>query len=179
MANDIIIVNHIKQVVSAVNIALAENGFNMPVYYDYGHPLEIGKRLQELTQSVAFSNQKFPLIILFTDIPIDHNTPGFYGTTNLHMLVCNITDPNYTSSQRTDINFIPILHPIKNELINQLQKHIGFSWPEEPTFRETDCYFYGSMLNGKNAFNDYIDAIELRNVRINLHYEICELPTNI
>jgi hypothetical protein len=179
MTDDVIIVNHIKQVVAAVNIGLQEAGFSTPVYYDYGHPLEISKRLQELTQSAAFANQKFPLIILFTDITIDHAIPGFYGWVNLHMLVCNITDPLYTSVQRTDTNFIPILHPIKNELINQLQRHIGFSWPEEPTYKETDCYFYGSVLNGKNVFNDYIDAIELRNVRINLHYELCELTTNI
>lgn len=179
MAEDVIIVNHIKQVVAAVNIALSESGFNIPVRYDYGHPLEIGKRLQELTQSVTLANEKFPLIILFTDITIDRNTPGFYGSTNLHLLVCTLTEPNYTSEQRTDTNFIPVLHPIKRELLNQLERHIGFSWPQEPTHQETDCYFYGSLLNGKNVFNDYIDAIELRNVRINLHYELCDLTTNI
>lgn len=174
---DVIIVNHVKQVVADTNTGLQELGFALPVRYDYGHSKEIAKRLQELTQSATFANQKFPLVILFTDITIDHNIPGFYGWVNLHILVCNVTDPNYTAEQRTDNNFIPILHPIKNELLNQLQKHIGFSWPQEPTYQETDCYFYGSLLNGANVFNDYIDAIELRNVRINLHYEICESAT--
>lgn len=176
---DVIIVNHIKEVVAAVNTALQDKGFGMPVYYMYGHTMEIANRLQELTQSAAYANQKFPLIILFTDITIDHSTPGFYGSTNLHLLICNITDPKYTAEQRTDANFIPILHPIKNELLNQLSRHLGFSWPEELNYQETDCYFFGSILSGKNVFNDYLDAIELRNVRINLHYEICETNYNI
>lgn len=178
MANDIIIVDHMKEVVAAVSTSLQQKGFGMPVYYMYGHPAEITKRLQELTKSPGNSNKKFPLVVLFTDITIDHSTPGFYGSTNLHLLICNLTSKDYTSPERTEKNFIPILHPIKNELLLQLQRHPGFTWPEEPTYQETDCYYYGSQANDSNIFNDKVDAIELKNVRINLYEELCELISN-
>lgn len=163
------IVDEIRAVVAKVNTALTTAGFeHLPVYYMYGHPKEISNRLQVLSNSPTDGHKKFPLVILFTDIMIEHDTPGFYGSARLRMLVANITDPNYISDQRTELNFKPILHPIKDELIKQISLHNRFTYEEELRYSETDMYFYGSQANDKNIFNDYIDAIELRDIRINI-----------
>lgn len=163
------IVDEIASVVTKVNTGLTASSFgHLPVYYMYGHPKEISSRLQALSNSPTEGHKKFPLVILFTDIQIDHNTPGFYGSARLRMLVANITDPNYISDQRTELNFKPILHPIKDELIKQISLHNRFTYEEELRYSETDMYFYGSQINDKNIFNDYIDAIELRDIRINI-----------
>jgi hypothetical protein len=139
-----------------------------PVYYMYGHPKEIAIRLQELSNSPTEGSKKFPLIILFTDITIDRSLIGFYGSAKLRMLVANFTLAEYTSVQRTDINFKPILHPIKKELINQIERHGQFTYEDELTYKETDMYYYGSQINDKNIFNDRIDAIELRDISLNI-----------
>lgn len=169
MDETIFIVEEIAAVIAKVNTALTTANFNtLPIYYMYGHPKEIANRLQELSNSPTEGNKKFPLIILFTDITIDRSLIGFYGSTSLRMLIANFTLPEYTSNQRTDINFKPILHPIKKELINQIDRHDRFTYEDELTYKETDMYYYGSQINDKNIFNDRIDAIELRDIKLNI-----------
>lgn len=170
---DVFIVEEIGAVITKVNTALTAESFGKTVYYMYGHPKEITNRLQELSNSTTQKDKKFPLVILFTDITITHDTPGFYGSALLRMLVCNITEPTYISEKRTEVNFKPVLHPIKEELLNQLERHQQFTFQDELTYRETDMYYYGSQINDKNIFNDYIDAIELSNIKINIKNKIC------
>src|SRR5690348_5575626 len=100
MSQPVYIVDEIKLVIDKVNTALALKNFgNLPVYYMYGHPKEIHNRLQELTNSPTEAHKKFPLVILFTDITINHDIPGFYGSARLRMLVANSTQPEYISEQ--------------------------------------------------------------------------------
>jgi hypothetical protein len=171
--NTVFVVEEIQAVIAKVNTALTAASFGKTVYYMYGHPLEIVKRLQELSNSTTQKDKKFPLIILFTDITIDRSLIGFYGSARLRMLVANITDPNYISEKRTELNFKPILHPIKEELIKQIGLSTRFTHENEVEFKETDMYFYGSQINNKNIFNDYIDAIELRDIQVNIKNKIC------
>lgn len=173
MSLPVYIVEEISTVVAAVNVGLTAANFGKTVYYMYGHPLEIVKRLQELSNSTTLQDKKFPLIILFTDITIDRSLIGFYGAVNLRILIANITQPEYISEQRTALNFKPVLHPIKEELIKQIGLHRQFTSENEITFKETDMYFYGSQINNKNIFNDYIDAIELKNIQVNIKNKIC------
>jgi hypothetical protein len=169
MDETVYIVEEMEAIVAKVNIELtAANFATTPVYYMYGHPMEIANRLQELSNSPTEGHKKFPLIILFTDITIDKSILGFYGSTSLRMLIANFTLAEYTSVQRTEINFKPILHPIKKELINQIERHGQFTYEDELTYKETDMYYYGSKINEKNIFNDRIDAIELRDIKLNI-----------
>lgn len=168
------IVDEIAEVVTKVNTALTAASFShRPVYYMYGHPREIANRLTGLTNSPTEAHKKFPLVILFTDITIEKDTPGFYGSARLRMLVCNYTEANYTSEQRTELNYKPIIHPIKDELLNQLSLHQQFTYEGELRYSETDMYFYGSQINDKNVFPDRIDATELKDIRINIKNKIC------
>lgn len=162
------VVEQMAEIVARVNIALTAASFGKTVYYMYGHPKEINQRLQELSNSPTEKSKKFPLIILFTDIEIDKSIPGFFGSAALRMLVCTITEQNYTAVQRTENTFKPVLHPIKNELINQISKYEKYTYEGELQYKETDMYFYGSQFNDKNIFNDFIDAVQLRDIRVNI-----------
>lgn len=170
MSKPVYIVDEIEAIVAKVNDALTLAGFNeLPVYYMYGHPKEIAARLQELSNSPTEAHKKFPLIILLTDITIDKSIVGFYGSARLRMLICNLTQPEYISDERTEKNFKPVLHPIKKELIRQIERHKQFTYEDELQYSETDMYYYGSQINDKNIFNDRIDAIELKDIRININ----------
>lgn len=169
MDETIYIVEEMSAVIAKVNTALTGASFSTtPVYYMYGHPKEINNRLVELSNSPTEGHKKFPLIILFTDITIDRSLIGFYGSTSLRMLIANFTLPEYISEQRTEINFKPVLHPIKKELINQIDRHDRFTYEDELTYKETDMYYYGSQINDKNVFSDRVDAIELRDIKLNI-----------
>jgi hypothetical protein len=170
---EVFIVDEIRNVVQKTNTKLAAANFGMTVYYDYGHPEEINQRLQTKADSAADKDKLFPLIILLTDIPITHNIVGFWGQARLRLLICNFTEAEYTSQERTDINFKPILHPIKKEFMNQLSVYGLFAFETVPQYTETDCYYYGSQINNKNQFNDRIDAIEITDLVVNITAKIC------
>jgi hypothetical protein len=34
--------------------------------------------------------------------------------------------------------------------------------------KSTNCYFYGTNLNNKNQFNDYVDAIDIESISLTL-----------
>jgi hypothetical protein len=167
MEDTVYIVEEIRDVVNSIV-------FDIPVYYLYGHPKEITKRLQEYTESFTSSNKKFPLIVLFTDITVnrDKRRTDIYGKAKLRILIANITEGEYISEQRTAINFKPILHPIKSLFIEQMERHkqFTFDWVE---FSETECYFYGTEMNDKNIFNDRVDAIEISNLNVIIKNNNC------
>jgi len=170
MSLPIYIVDEMKAIVDAVNVA-APLG-DTEIKYMYGHPLEIRNRLQIISESPE-RGAKFPLVVLLTDITITKNIPGLYGTADLRLLVMNITQPEYFSEKRTEVNFKAVLHPIKNELIKQIELHKQFTFPTEISYSETDAYFYGSSINNKNVFGDYIDCIEISNLSVNIKNKIC------
>lgn len=170
---DIFVVEEIEKVVVKTNALLTKKNFGKTVYYDYGHPKELNQRLQEKADSVSEKDKLFPLIALLTDVPIIRNIQGFYGTARMRILICNYTEAEYTAKQRTDINFKPILHPIKNSFIEALRRHGQFVFEGYPVFTETDCYYYGSQINDKNVFNDKIDAIEITDLIVNVTQKNC------
>jgi|ERR1044072_936408 hypothetical protein len=170
---EVFIVDEIGAIVQKTNAALSGKGFGMNVYYSYGHPKEINQRLQTLSESAEDKNKVFPRICLLTDIPINRNIIGMYGQAKMRILICNYTEAEYTAEERTENNFKPILHPIKKEFINQLSVYGLFGFEGEPTFTETDCYYYGSQINDKNQFNDRIDAIEITDLLVNITAKIC------
>lgn len=148
-----------------------------PLYYMFGHPLEIVGRLQEITQSTTDKDKKYPLIALFADIPIDKTGPvGFYGRAKLTIIIATLADPNMTAEQRIEATFKPILQPIKEQLVDQLFKHKQFSFADELKYWEIEHYYWGRQGlygNTANIFNDYIDAIELRDIDILIKNKIC------
>lgn len=170
---DVFIVEEMALVVAKVNESeqLPSN-----ILYLYGHPLEIVSRLQSMTSSPTLKNQKFPLICLFTDIPIRKKIPGHYGSALLQMIIAVQTDASYSSEQRTEKNFKPVLHPIKQELLKQIERHKQFTFPDEMEYEEIDRYYWGKQGlygNTANIFNDYIDCIELKDIRINIKNKFC------
>lgn len=148
-----------------------------PLYYMFGHPLEVVDRLQELTNSPTEKDKKYPLIALFADIPIDKRKPiGFYGSAKLTIIIATLTDPKYTAEQRIEKTFKPILQPIKEQLVNLIYRHKQFSFEDELNYTEIEHYYWGKQgLYGNvgNIFNDYIDAIELKDIEVLIKNKIC------
>ncbi len=164
---------YIVEEVAAVVTATATK-LGLPVYYFFGHLREITLRLQELTNSTTQKGKMFPAVILFTDIPVRVGQPmGFYGQANLNLIIANWTEQKYTSTERLEKVFKPILYPIKKEFLNQFYKHINFTFPGELQYTEIDRYYYGSTIENKNVFNDYVDCIEIQNLQVTINNKTC------
>lgn len=175
MEGPVHISDHIASVVSRVAAELEQT-----VYYMFGHPLEVVGRLQQMSDSPVHKNQKFPLVALFTDIPVTKK-PGFYGTARLQMIIACLTQPTYTADQRLELSFKAILQPIKVELIKQLSLYPQFTRPDELIYTEIERYYWGRQGlygNQANIFNDHIDCIELQNIEVTIKVKKCLTLSN-
>jgi hypothetical protein len=168
-----VIVNIINEVVTKVGLAklAALQSLNRGmtgVRYDYGHPVDIATTLAQLSTTEENRYKKYPLIGLFLDIPQKRGNSKSSFSARLNGFIAVDTDPAYTPIQRTQLSFVPVLHPVYDEFIKQLLKHPAIAAPENRIIPHTyvERYQWGKggleyYDNGKkNPFNDTIDAIE-------------------
>lgn len=167
----------VEEMQTVVDKTRSAMGVNFKLYYMFGHPLEIVSRLQEMSASPKSKDKKYPLIALFTDIAVDRNDPvGTFGRAKLNLIIATLTEPSYTASDRLEKHFKPILQPIKEELLEQVSKHIQFTFEEMPTYTEIERYYWGRgglFGNSANIFNDRIDCIEIQNLEVIIKNKIC------
>lgn len=110
---------------------------------------------------------KYPLICLFLDVNEEFGTDaGIYSIIpSLRVAICNSTDSNFKADERDLLNFKPILTPIYQSLLRQMQ-YEGAFMTSGLGFRHDAKrnYFWGREgVYGKEGaiFNDRLDAIEI------------------
>lgn len=144
------------------------------VFFEHGHPIEIVETLKQKDSNLKFMFKKYPLICLFQDFPEEIKN-DYTVTSDIHLILCNSTKPDYKASERYENNFKPFLYPMYNELIHQFNRHgniIGY----HPQYTKIDRLFWGKERiygNEANIFEDYLDAIEIVKFRININTINC------
>ena len=143
-------------------------------FYEHGHPLEIIDILNQKDRHDTEKFNKYPLIALFQDFT---ETMGqiqsIQSSVELNLIIAVGTSPDYTSEQRYDKNFRPMLYPLYDLLIEHIIKSKWFlnTDPGLVPHLKIDRLFWGrSGLYGNegNIFNDRIDAIEIQNLQLDL-----------
>ena len=159
------------QLVSRVSASLAFcNPKIKQVYYIYGNPLEVADVLANDKENKQYD--KYPLVILFTDITNTRGAVGYDSTVPVRIAIVNNTEHNYRAPKRMDVNFKPVLYPIYRELLNQIDSLvIGKQYKvfdtgygvQDIQHEQTDRLYWGAAADdNKNPFNDRLDAIELK-----------------
>lgn len=147
------------------------------VYFMHGHPKEIVSVLQAYTKSPTKKNHKYPLICLFRDIKekLSVGQSGITTYSKPRLVICTLTTPDFRAEDRKVKNFDPILLPILIEFINQITESEFFGAPqlEQLDITKIDRYFWGTEAADKTILNDYIDAIEIESITLNLVNTIC------
>lgn len=180
----IYVVDEIASVVEKTSQKL-QSVLGKEVNYLYGHPLEIVNQLTLMTQSKNQGVKKYPLIGLFQDFrEIKGERHGIESKVNLHLIIANGTQPNYTAPERYQHNFKPVLYPIYEEFLNQLFRHRQFTFPERERISHTkiDRLYWGKeglYGNAGNIFNDYLDCIEIQNLQLLVKTKTCLTNGNI
>jgi len=151
-------------------------------YYLYGHPIDITLQLQKLENSTA-KHKKYPLVCLILDNPQNKgNSLNVEYSVSPTVIVLDETLSEYTSVERTDKTFKPVLYPIALELITQIEKsrHV-ITQPNGVKHTWTDKYYWGIegiKMRGYNGmiFNEYLDGIQIEFTDIKIHkYSQCNL----
>lgn len=155
-----------KPVPYVIGEVVAEVAKKFTVYYDYGTTLEVVNRLSVKSESSQFFDKKYPLIwMLIGDNikeEIDYNKAIKRKAIGVSIIICSQTKREYSSKERYEHLFIPVLRPLYDEFIKQLKlnKSIGSENKYNHTYYEN--LFWGrNGLYGRegNIFNDMIDAI--------------------
>lgn len=139
------------------------------LHYEHGHYSEIDQTLRQFDDARNFYNKKYPLIALFEDIA--ETVKNGYNEANLTIIICYSTKADYKSADRYEHVINPILEPIYKELLNQIKLSGYFM---EYNVRHTKIvrpYWgaEGKYGNRENILSDFLDAIELRNIRLRVY----------
>jgi hypothetical protein len=140
-------------------------------FYMYGHRLEIANRLTEKTKDPVFKYQKYPLIAL--RLPVTEFVSDGMWRFTLNIAILTFTDKKYTSDQRYEHVFRPVLYPLYQRFLEEIRNSGLFVWPQDQEFPEhtkIDRLYWGTQYsegNEKNIFNDPIDAIEIIDLKLN------------
>jgi hypothetical protein len=174
------VVNIFREVVERINLVLMEKRPDIlssagTVQYMHGHPLEIINRLKQKDKGQSARFNKYPLIALFQDFPEEStaNNVGIETEATLHFIIAKGTKREYIASERYEYNFVPFLYPIYEEFLRQIVADKSFQvYSVDRLQRQKwDRLYWGrSGLYGNegNIFNDYLDVIEIKNLKLKI-----------
>jgi hypothetical protein len=146
----------------------APSSISVVLNFHHGHPLEIINLFKQATQLESVKFEQFPAICLFQDIPEKHSTDSAEREANLNLVIITDTSNTYEAAQRYTYTIKPILIPLY-ELFMEKLKCNGDVQVEDEKYDYIERLYWGkSGLYGNvgNIFNDFIDAIEINNLKV-------------
>lgn len=123
--------------------------------------------------------KKYPLVYLVRDFEeVRGREAGIYCSVSLRVIIIHQTQQTYKIKDRETRVFKPVLYPIYNEFMRQLSLHpmINQSGVENIRHIKIDRAYWGQnqqQASNKVALNDYVDAIEIRNLELKINYSNC------
>lgn len=181
--NVIVIPDLFKDIAEKVhNVLSTRVNDPFPVYFDYGHYSEVTRNLTTKDGSISQRDKKYPLIWLVMDFveKAGDLSDGYCELPDLQILIATVTRPEISTPERIEQNFKPRLIPVYSELMYQIEASGYFSIGEAeaiPHERILRPYWGGqdALGNGKeNLFNDFIDAIQIRKLKLKVNEEVCD-----
>ena len=148
----------------------APTAVSLVLTYDHGHVINMVNRFKEASHSDTLKFTQFPAICLFQDIPEKHSRDSKQREVTLHIGIITSTKPEYTEAERYDHSFDPVLFPIYENLIDAINCS-GYLQIIDEYYDYYERVYYGkSGLYGNtgNIFNDFIDAIEIQNLKVKI-----------
>ena len=150
-------------------------------YFLYGHILEISNTLKAKNSGIGtLKYQKYPLIILQLDVESKYDGLNkSFEYRNINIFICNITNKTYRAKDRLEHNFNNVLYPLYEAFVTKLSRHediIASNNANNFEHTKIDRFFWGSQENGNstnNIFEDYSDAIEIKNLQLNIKNKKC------
>lgn len=154
------------------------------INYLHGHPLEIIETLIQATQSKTGRYAKYPLVFLVEDI--EERRGGDvsnyrYAELNLTIYLIQQSKQSYKAPERYQHVFEPYLLPMYGSLLNNLAFSPYLEVPDVNAIEHTKInrLFWGREElggNRENKLGDFVDAIEVKNLRLIQDRYYCTNP---
>lgn len=138
-------------------------------YFDFGTTVEVVNRLKKKSEHPDYSEKRYPLIWYLIDGSIKEDVGNIRSNVriakNVTIIICNQTTRDFTSTERYENNFIPVLRPIYDAFMLQMKN--------SNLVRSTNGYeheYYENLFWGNeglygatgNIFDDMLDAIIIK-----------------
>lgn len=148
------IMNTIISSIDVDDISLVDN-----VYFDFGNYIELANKLSKKNRV----SLKYPLFALILDVSENEvENSQIYKSYSFNMIIAYHTEKNYSSLERRDNIFKPILQPLYKKLMYAIKTSRYFNITNNfIDHTKYDRYFLGTESNNQNRLNDYVDAIEI------------------
>lgn len=157
------IVDIFDEVCDSIRAVYDVSGGKKP-YYLFGHPLEIMKILSEKSANSTLKFEKYPLIVLFQDFTESITLEG--RDVPLNIAIITETRADYYAVDRYDHTFKDTLYPLWDLLISHMKRSAYIDNKMDFIYDKTDRPYWGK--NNANLFNDFIDAIEITNLKLTI-----------
>jgi hypothetical protein len=149
-----------------------------PVYFFHGSRKELVAHLQLLGQGVTTKDKKYPVFWLV--YPFTKRFGGdhleYCELPDLMIYIATYTIPNSSTAQRMTDNFFPVLYPIYEGFLYQLDETDKITWQGGDIPHDViDWPFWGEP-EGKqdaNPLNDTVDAVLIRNLKLIVNLDLC------
>ena len=148
----------------------APSAISVVLNYHYGHLLEIKNIFQQATAKASLKLEQFPAIILVQDFPEATDRKQHTREATLRIIILTDSKQSYIASERYTNIFKAKLYPLEDLFLTQLDRSNEISGYDQG-FTRWDRLFWGRAAGegtASNIFNDYIDAIELENLKIKI-----------
>lgn len=148
------------------------------VWFDYGHYTDIKERLATKKDSLENATRRFPLIAVLEDFSVRKGGIGLTGVTAPLIVILSETRDDYTRQQRQDRIFTPILIPVYEEYLRQIEKSGAFQVYSVSQIKHEMVMrpHHGKAGDHRNMayyFDDVLDGIELRNLELKTYLKTC------
>jgi hypothetical protein len=141
--------------------------------YQYGSLDELHETLAGMNQGLTTPAERFPLIWLMEDIAVDRrNARHHYGNVSLRVVIAYPTKSYYKSHDREVNVFAPILRPIYYNLLDAIVQYNPFSVITEDNVphKMTERKYWGKEQAAANKLTDFVDAIDIENLELTIHF---------
>lgn len=188
---DELIVDVIRGVVDSMNkdeslmcyLQKVSKGDIKELNYQHGHYQEIANTLLEYKDSYDFYEKTYPIIALFEDVRYSI-VNGIYEA-QISLVIGYKSESTLRSKDRYNEVINPILLPIYETFKRKLYtsgKFMNYEFDHDmivrPYYGVENPQGDGTKRNTANIFNDILDCIEIRNLRLKLYPNNCKVFTN-
>lgn len=151
------------------------------IRYDWGHKSEMANTLTQMDNSKTQKPLKYPLVWLIMDFKEKKGKNwDVYSALGINFLFAVDTHVNYTQPQRRDKSYLPKLLPMYGAFMQAISEQTAFMKPYifgiEHDFLLRP--YWGDGVNA-NLFNDFIDAIEISNLNLEVAQKKCTTPAKL
>lgn len=159
----------IRHVVSATDAAISERIGGAHITFRSGFASTISSEVTQMMKSQT--NIPFPLFGVFTENMEEQEEGGMLRVTMPKVVIACRALPNLTEGQRLATSFDGVLLPIFVEFSRQMDA--VFPYSGQWSCRRSDVPLYGDAAKSKNALNQIVDAIVIKNLKFNFIKSKC------